>query len=91
MSNWQPGDMAVVCDCVTAPQFNGKIVTVTSNEYMQMDNDGIDKPCVDIDSGSMGWVGAFIEVLRKPYDPLEPASWEDMKDIWAPKELEAVV
>ena len=83
--NWKPGDIAVVCACTTAPEFNGKTVTVTSNEYISMDNDFIEKPCVDIDSGSAFWLHAFTYLLRKPYDGNELCKWSDV--IWQPKEL----
>ncbi len=85
MSNWQPGDRAIITDSARTAEshlrrYRGTTVTLEA-------------------PAGVGWWYVFADgfpfkakesVLRKPYDPLEPGSWEDMKDIWTPKELEVV-
>ncbi len=87
MSNWQPGDLAIIADKIHAAsspelyQYQGATVTLQSHGEKDWWFVAADGFCFQ----------AKEKVLRKPYDPLEPGSWEDMKDIWTPKELEILV
>ena len=97
MSNWQVGDIAIIvydsAECKEHQHLIGSTCTlvkyvgyVTSNDWAYCCNDAWQ---IDIVGEGGDWFAAEC-CLRKPYDPFEPGSWEDMKDIFTPKELEII-
>ena len=82
--SWKAGDIAIVNGCINYPETNGMECTVTSCEFL-IGNE----PYVSID-GLPGHQNAMIMVLiKKPYNGNELCEWEDMKDIFIPRELVA--
>ena len=95
MSNWQPGDTAqIIADRGIEAKYEyviGNTCRLRRYVGQKLLKTGVflnDAWEVEM-FGNSWWVSE--SVLRKPYDPFEPGSWEDMKDIWEPKELEVVV
>ena len=94
MSNWQVGDRAIIAadsKCDPCDRFAlGETCQLVAYVGTKRFHSGLVRNCWRVAVGSkLVWVNEVC--LRKPYDPLEPASWEDMKDIYTPKELEVVI
>ncbi len=91
MSNWQPGDPALIA---VNPQDDAAGVNglrCVLREYVG-DTRGANYKVLNAWLVNIDGLGAIVEeeCLRKPYDPFEPGSWEDIKDIFTPKELEVI-
>ena len=94
MSLWNPGDRAILADLGSRPLDNGTSfpqfwegAECSLLEYMgdRKYHDGVMKDAWRVQADRILFVAE--PCLRKPYDGHEPCTWEDMKDIFQPKEL----
>ncbi len=95
MSNWRVDDHAIfISDAASRDKAGVSGATVVLlkfvGQYQQTQN-AWHVRLVDWLSSTGGTTCYVDELyLHRPYDPLEPGSWEDIKDIFTPKELEVI-
>ena len=89
MSNWQPGDMAI---CIYPHSWKGREVEIISVSDPRI-TEGFDCSVYTPEKPSKHpegtWSQKFAWLKQLPGQN-ELCEWEDMKDIWTPKELEVV-
>jgi hypothetical protein len=81
--NWKPGDMAIVKNCGTAPEYNGEIVHIKSYPYLC--NKTLTEYLVDISPLGVYCKANVVVLFPIDYDGYDTTSWDDC--VWKPKEL----
>ena len=93
MNKFKTGDRCIIVNTPFS-NLNGKKVTIESDGelmYNEFNLNGAIIYAVDIFLARIDpcdFVGVAEQYLRPIYDGDEKSSWEDMKDLWEPKELE---